>query len=338
MRRSEQNTNSLGYHDAGMTKTKTCVILGALFAVLVSVVPARARGLQLPPEAVHGLDLLYSGQGGQAIAEFKKIQAAEPDSPLGYLLEAEADWWEIYCESCSIRWNTIDAWHRSRQPSDEAYLALLDKGIHLAEMHIAKSDSAEMEFYAGMGWGLRARLMGLLDDHLGVAHAGVKGRAYLLRCLQLDPQMYDAYAGLGMYNYLADALSALAKVLRFFMGIPGGDKREGLRQLRIAMERGVLTRVGARFYLANNLRIYDHDYFASIDVLSPLVAQYPQNPVFQLVLGDDHAKLAHWDLAASILHAAAQLPISNPACAAHIRAITEQAIAAFPRGQIHAGN
>jgi hypothetical protein len=224
------------------------------------------------------------------------------------------------------------------KPSDDAYLALLDKGIHLAEMHLAKSDSAEMEFYAGMGWGLRGRLMGLFDDHLGVARAAVKGRAYLLRCLELDPQMYDAYAGLGLYNYLADTLSGLAKVLRFFMGIPGGDKREGVRQLRIAMEQGVLTRTGARFYLANVLRVYEHDYSASTDVLSPLVAQYPQNPVFQLVLGDNHSKLGHWDLAASILHAAAQLPISDPSCAARIRAIAEQAIAAFPRGQIHASN
>jgi hypothetical protein len=318
--------------------TKVGAILGAVLVVLLCAHPVRADGLQLPSGAVHGLDLLYSGQGGQAIAEFKQIQAAEPDSPLGYLLEAEADWWEIYCESCSIRWNTIDAWHRSRQPSDEAYLALLDKGIHLAEMHIAKSDSAEMEFYAGMGWGLRARLMGLFDDHRGVARAGVNGRARLLRCLELDPQMADAYAGLGLYNYYVDTLSGLAKVLRFFMGIPGGDKREGVRQLRVAMEHGVLTRAGARFYLANNLRVYDHDYFASIDVLSPLVAQYPQNPVFQLVLGDNHAKLAHWELAAAILHAAAQLPISNGACAAHVRAITELAIAAFPHGQIHASN
>ena len=72
--------------------------------------------------------------------------------------------------------------------------------------------------------------------------------------------MYDAYAGLGLYNYLADTLSGLAKVLRFVMGIPGGDKREGVRQLRIAMEQGVLTRAGARFYLANVLRIYEHDF------------------------------------------------------------------------------
>jgi hypothetical protein len=175
--------------------------------------------------------------------------------------------------------------------------------------------------------------MGLLDDHRGVARAGVNGRARMLRCLELDPQMTDAYAGLGLYNYYVDALSTLAKVLRFFMGIPGGDKREGVRQMRMAMEKGVVTRVGARFYLANSLRVYDHDYAASIDILSPLAVQYPQNPVFQLMLGDNHDKLAHWQLAALILRAAERLPIPNAACAARVRTIAELAIAAFPKGQ-----
>ena len=163
----------LRYYGGGMAKSCTVLITIAVLAVFACTAPARASGLQFPPGAVRGLDLLYSGQGAQAIAEFKQIQAAEPESPLGYLLEAEAHWWEIYCEACSIRWNIIDAWHHSRQPSDDAYLALLDKGIHLAEMCTSRNpDSAEMEFYAGMGWGLRGRLMGLFDDHLGVARAG----------------------------------------------------------------------------------------------------------------------------------------------------------------------
>jgi hypothetical protein len=310
---------------------KVGAILVVALAILICTGPARAHGLNVPPQALQALELVYSGQTDKALIETKEFEGSDPDNPLGYLLEAEARWWQMYCEACEIRWNMIDAWHRSRLPSDEAYLALLDKAIHLAEAHIAQSDTAEMEFYAGMGWGLRARLMGLLDDHRGTARAGVNGRARMLRCLELDPEMADAYAGLGLYNYYVDTLSTLARVLRFFMGIPGGDKREGIRQLRMAMEKGVVTRVGARFFLANNLRVYDHDYFASIDVLSPLATEYPQNPIFQLVLGDDHAKLAHWPLATSILRAAEQLPIPNASCAARVRQVAEQAIAAFPK-------
>ena len=316
-----------------------CALLGALLLIaLLSPLRASAGGLHPPPEAMHALDLIYSGDSNQAMTEIRRFQTGDPDSPVGYLLEAEARWWELYCEACQIKWNLIDAWHRGRLPSDQAYLSLLDKAITLSDEHIAKKDTADMEFYAGLAWGLEARLYGLLDDHRGVARAGVNGRARMLRCLKLDPEMVDAYAGLGLYDYYVDALSALAKILRVFMGIPGGNKEEGIRQMRIAMDRGTVTRVGARFYLANNLRIYDHDYFQSIDVLSPLVEQYPQNPIYQLVLGDNEAKLARWSLAASIIRKTETLPIQNPACAARVREVGARFLATFPVREISVVN
>ena len=88
------------------------------------------------------------------LAEFRKIQAAQPDHPLGYLLEAELRWWQIYCEACEIKWNMVDAWQRPKLPADDAYLALIDKGASLAEARIAQGDSAEMRFYAGMAYAL----------------------------------------------------------------------------------------------------------------------------------------------------------------------------------------
>jgi len=58
---------------------------------------------------------------------------------------------------------------------------------------------------------------------------------------------------LGLYNYYVDTLSTMARVLRFMMGIPGGSKEEGIRQLHLAMLYGQVTPVVARFYLAINL-------------------------------------------------------------------------------------
>jgi hypothetical protein len=244
-------------------------------------------------------------------------------------MEADALWWQIYCQACEIKWNMIDAWKRPRLATDDAYLALADKARNLAEAQIARGDSAEMELYAGLAWLLRARLLGLLDDRRGTAQAGVEARARMLRCLELDPQMADAYMGLGLYNYYVNALSAFAKILRFFMGIPGGDRQEGLRQLRVATQQGVLTAVEARFYLAKNLRTYDRDYVASIEVMNPLVAEFPQNPIFRLLLGDTQAKLAHSDLAAAEFRAAAQIQVSNAACGARVRALAQQEMAAL---------
>jgi predicted Zn-dependent protease len=134
---------------------------------------------------------------------------------------------------------------------------------------------------------------------------------------------------LGLYNYYADTLSSLAKVLRFFMGIPGGDKKEGMRQLEIAAQRGTITRVGARFYLGRNLRTYDLAYARSIEILTPLVKEFPENPIFQLILADTHAKLNHREPAEAGFRAAAMLDVSDPACAQRIREVAAQALSAL---------
>src|SRR6202165_1475784 len=214
-----------------------------------------------------------------------KLEAARPDHPLGYLIEADVLWWNIYCKWSERKYNTIDAWSHTRpaDADDNAELALADKVAHLAEAGIAKSDTAEMELYAGLGYASRARLLALRYEKMPVARAGVEARKHLLRCLELDPNMADAYLGLGLYNYYVDTLSALAKILRFFMGIPGGDKHVGLRQLETAAAKGELTQVEARFNLAKNLRNYDRDYTRALAATAPLTSEFPENPLFLLV-------------------------------------------------------
>jgi hypothetical protein len=297
----------------------------ALIACLWPI-PVSAAGLNLPPGAEQGLNLLYSGQTEAALADFKQIQADQPASPLGYLLEAELRWWQIYCQACEIKWNMVDAWQRSRLPSDDSYLELLDKSAALAESHIAQNETAEMQFYAGMAYALRARLTGLRIERRVTASAGIRAREHFLRALQLDPQLTDAYAGIGLYNYYVDTLSAAAKVLRFIMHIPGGDKKEGIRQLLIAAQSGTVTRVGARFYLAKNLRTFDLDYARSIEIMTPLVNEFPQNPVFRLILADTHAKLGHKETAESEFRAAAAAQVSDSACRVRVQQIVSQSL------------
>jgi hypothetical protein len=276
---------------------------------------------------------MYSGKTGEAIAMFRQLETARPGHPLGYLLEAEALWWKIYCGSLERKYDTLDAWNHPRGPEDDTYLALADKAAHLAESAIARQDTAEMELYAGMGYLLRARLVGLRYEKKATARAGVAARRHLLRCLQLDPNMADAYTGLGLYNYYVDTLSAFAKILRFFMGIPGGDKREGLRQLETAMAKGELTPVEARFYTAKNLRNYDRDYARAAEMAAPLVTKFPDNPLFLALAGDIAAKLGRKEEAAARFRAAAAAPEEDPACAARLQQVLREALAAVGAGR-----
>jgi tetratricopeptide (TPR) repeat protein len=145
----------------------------------------------------------------------------------------------------------------------------------------------------------------------------------------LDPDLADADLGLGLYNYYVDTLSSMAKVLRFFMGIPGGSKQEGVRLLERAIAQGALTSNVARFYLALNLHRYDQQYQKALNILGPLVEKYPSNPFFQLARGDLYAKLGRKRQALDSYHAAAALPVQNAECQARVQQLARASVAAL---------
>jgi tetratricopeptide (TPR) repeat protein len=292
-------------------------ICGAVLLCVLAALPAQARtagNQNVPPEAKQAMDTMYAGDFDGAIAILRGLEQAQPENPVGFLLEGEAQWWKIYCANTEVKYGMVDAWRRGKRPEDESYLALTDKIVQLAQQQLAKSDTAEMHLYAGLGWALRARMDALRGENRAVAHAGVAARTEFLRALELDPHMADATGGLGLYNDYVDSLPGIVRFLRFFMGIPGGDKKEGIRQMQAAIAHGVLTPVEMRFFLAKNLRTYDQEYERAITIAEPLVTQYPNNPIFQLLLGNLNLEMGRSEKAAGYFHAVKKLAAADSGC------------------------
>ena len=296
------------------------VLCGTLFVAGGAV---HAQNLTLPPEAQQAIDAIYSGDTATAVAQAGAMEKAKPQDPLGYLIEGEALWWERYCEALEIKYGMIEVWTHQKRDEDAAYLALADKAIDLAKAGLARSDTAEMHVYAGVGYALKVRVYGLRGENRNAAHAAVAARSEMMRALELDPQMGDATAALGLYNYYVDTLSPIVKLLRFFMGIPGGNKELGVRQMKTGMEQGVLLAVDIRFILARALRQYDQKYDEALGIAEPLVERYPQNPMFLLLAGNLNAELGRNAKAAEYFQRVQQLTSNSP-CAAHARDIAGQ--------------
>ena len=300
-----------------------------LLIALVAAPQLRAGEINLPPDARRAMADIYGGNPAAAIPLARSIQQSEPDQPLGYLLEAEADWWNIYCAACQIKWGMIDDFNHGRRAPHDAYLNLADQVIALAKAQLAKSDTAEMHVYAGLGYALKARVYDERDEHRNVARAGVAARTEFLAALKLDPDMADATAGLGFYNYYVDTLSPIVKVLRFFMGIPGGNKQQGIAQMQQGAAHGVLFAVDTRYYLAKNLRTFDLKYADALDVAQPLVQQYPHNAIFLLLVGNLNAELGRSATATSYFRAALDAQVPNPDCAQRVKAIATEFLASL---------
>jgi len=294
------------------------------------VPPPGSAGLSLPPLTVSILDHIYSGRPDLAIPEARQLQQQQPNHPLGYLLEAESLWWGIWCSSADYRYGMTMARHREKQAADQPYLNLATKASVLADAQLKQHETGEMHLYAAMADSLLARLYSLRWENRATARAGVRAREHYERALALDPSLADAYLGLGLYNYYVDTLSTMARVLRFMMGIPGGSKEEGIRQLHLAMLYGQLTPVVARFYLAINLHNYDQRYEEALQVLRPLVEEYPQNPLFQLAIGNLYAKLGRKPQALEAYDAAASSPnMAEQACHRKIQSLVQASLAAL---------
>ena len=299
-------------------------LLGALLAI-----PARAGSISVPPEATQAMDAIYGGDPDAALAIARSIQHAQPDHPLGYLLEAEGRWWKRYCGAYEVKYGMADAWKRSKEPEDDAYLMLAGKVTELAESRLAKSETAEMHVYAGMGWALKVRVYALRGENRNVARSGVKARAEMLRALDLDPQMADAAAVLGIYNYYVDTLSPMARLLRIFMNIPGGDKETGVKQMETGMNQGVLMAVDVRFVLSRALRQYDQKYEQALSIAEPLQARYPRNAMFALLLGNLNVELGRDAKASEYFHSVLELPVADNGCGPRLRDIANSFLTAL---------
>jgi hypothetical protein len=307
----------------------SCISLTVFLAALCLAPSAsQASNIGLSPEVSAIVDKIYSFDLDAAREDAHRFQGEHPDDPLGFLLEGEALWWNIFCTSADFKWGMTDARHRSKLESDQHYFDLAVKAHALALEHTRRGESAEMHFYAGLADAFAARLYALRGENRAAARAGVRGRQSFLRALDLDPHLADADFGLGLYNYYVDTLSSFARVLRFFMGIPGGSKQEGVRQLERAISSGVLTPTIARIYLALNLHRYDQQYARALEFLAPVAQKYSSNPLFQLMIGDLQAKLGHKDKALLHYRAAAALPVADVDCRKRIQTLAHSAAAA----------
>ena len=238
--------------------------------------------------ARHGMQLLMDGEIDGAIQVFRQIEEAGPESPLGYVLEADANWWKIYLtEGNLIDPDVFEALSEAVTPYDAEFHRLNTLAIEKAEAQTrAGQEDAWSRVYEGLAYALQARLDALRDHALATARAGKKMRNLSLEAMKLNPNLYDAYLGVGIYNYFEATLPAYVRMLRFLIRLPRGDRELGLQQLQAAADNGKLVVGEARFHLAKNYsRNNERQYGRSLELLQAMQRDYPHHPLWKLLAG-----------------------------------------------------
>jgi hypothetical protein len=242
----------------------------------------------------HGVELMMDGDTDAAIKVFRETQQSDPQSPLGYLLEAQSVWWQIYYASANLLdTDVFDVARQQSTPLDSHFSDLLQVAITRAEVRIgAQQDVARNYLYEGMAYALDARLSGMRGRDLATVRAGKKMRTLLMTALKMDSNLADANLGLGNYNYFIDTLPPAIKFLRVIGNVPAGNRDVGLQQLHLAAEHGDLVQGEAKFYLAKTYSSDDEKKFKnSLELFQDLGRDYPHNPLWKLMTGEMRIRL-----------------------------------------------
>jgi hypothetical protein len=234
-------------------------------------------------------DHILDARFDQADAELERACGPAPPEACD-VLAATALWWRIQLDP------------ESRE-LDEPFTNAVTHAIATTDAWVTRApDEAEAWFYHGGAYAARVQWRVLRGEKLSAARDGKRIKQSLERTLQLDPNLDDAYFGLGMYKYYADVAPAAAKFLRFLLLLPGGDREEGLRDMLRARAGGRLLQGEADYQLHIIYLWYERQTPRAIELLEGLQDRYPGNPLFlaqiaeiqDAYLHDVTASLASW--------------------------------------------
>jgi tetratricopeptide (TPR) repeat protein len=265
----------------------------SLFLLLLAALGASPAGAALTeaPRLAAVYDTILSARFDRVEAQLKQACPPAPTEACA-ALGAVSLWWQILIDP--------DSRQLDDRFNDRAAAAIA------ASDALTKRDPrrAEAWFYLAGSYGPLVQWRVLRGERLAAARDGKKIKDALERALQLDPGLEDAYFGIGAYHYYADIAPTAAKVLRWLLFLPGGDRVKGLQEMLQARQRGVLLRGEASYQLHVIYLWYEQQPLRAIELLKELDARYPGNPLFQeriaevqdVWLHDRQASAAAWQI------------------------------------------
>ena len=255
-----------------------------LAAALVAV--PRTGGLTEAPRLAGVYDLILGAQFDRAEAQ---LASTCPPAPVEACaaLRAESVWWRIQ----------IDPEDRALDPRLETLAAA---AINAAGAWTEREPkNAEAWFYLAAAYTPLVQLRVLRHERVSAARAGSKIKDALEQALALDPSLVDANLGIGLYHYYAAVAPLYAKLLRWLLWLPGGDREAGLKEIVAARDRGALLGGEADFQLAQIYLWYEGRPREALALFEALDARYAGNPVFLERIAAVHDEYFH-DLDAAI--------------------------------------
>ena len=242
---------------------------------------------KLERKILSGLEATFNFEFSKSEKIFNQIIKSYPDNPSGY-----------HFKSIPYLWRFLD----NRNDSDLVhFLELSDTTIKKGnDLLLSNLDDPFLYFILGSAYSYRAMAFTRQENYLEAVLATKKSFAALNNSLITDSTFYDAYMGLGLFNFM---IAQTPPALKWAMHISGisGDKQKGLDYLTLSVKKGKFTLVESKFYLSQILGEFYGEKGKSGKLLNNLVKHYGQNLLFRYSLANYYLKLPKLDKAENIV-------------------------------------
>jgi len=240
------------------------ILLLLLFLIPSVLIPSE---MEITDLIKKGLDYSYNFELEKARECFRKVINENPDHPQGYHYLSGTYLW-VYISN-------------KKENDFNKFLKYSDMTIARAEKLLNTNDKdADVLYILGANYGFRAMAYMKTNSQINAVWAVKNSNKYLNETLEINSAMYDAYLGLGLFNY---ALSMVPGVFKWALKLAGlsGDREEGIHNLKQAYRYGDLTKTEAAYYLSQIYTETIADYNTAIGYLRQIIKQYPGNSLFK---------------------------------------------------------
>lgn len=218
-----------------------------------------------------GLEYSYNFKFENAESVFKEAIKSYPSEPEGYHYLAQIYLWKFLGSK--------------KEESYKKFYSYSENSISKAEEKLDKNeDDAYMNYLMGLIYSLRAGAFTEKGNTLDAFWASKKAVGYFEDALEINPKFYDAYYGLGMFDY---ALSFIPSIFKWAISITGlsSDKDRGFAYLRTAYKKGNYSKYESSFHLSKIYTEYVAEFDSAAIHLRNLINKYPNNVLFHYQYG-----------------------------------------------------
>ncbi|MCX6170931.1 MAG: DUF3808 domain-containing protein [Ignavibacteriales bacterium] len=235
-----------------------------------------------------GMNQAYNMELSAAEKTFNKILELKPNSPLGYYYIAKIHFW-IYLGS--------------RDPGEyPIFIKFADLAQSKIEILLEKNPKDfQTKYIAGNLALYRAMAQSTNNSSVDAFWSSKKAVNYFEETLELNPKFYDAYLGLGLFDY---AMSFVPDFMKWAVNLTGlsSDKARGFRYIKLAFRKGTLDKTEASFHLSKIYIDYLSEYDSAFMHLQNLISRYPSNTLFLYQYAISLIKDRQLDKAAEVLN------------------------------------